>query len=172
MSRTATYSLIESQTLGSAAANVTFSSIPTTFTDLILVISTATTSIADQDMQVGNGSVDTGANYSRTWLQGNGSAASSSRGSNESSTRVNTGNGGYLETTLGTSIQTITFLDYSNTTTYKTMLTRTGNAAGGTSAIVHLWRSTSAINTIKLTPTSNFITGSRFKLYGIQAGSN
>ena len=75
MSRTATYSLIESQTLGSAAANVTFSSIPTTFTDLILVISTATTSIADQDMQVGNGSVDTGANYSRTWLQGNGSAA-------------------------------------------------------------------------------------------------
>jgi len=164
-----TYEPIATYTVPSAQASYTFSSIPATYTDLVLVVSAATSSIADQDMQVGNGSVDTGSNYSRTWLQGNGSAASSGRGSNETSTRVNTGNGGYLETTLGTSIQTITFLNYSNTTTYKTMLTRTGNAAGGTSAIVHLWRSTSAINTIKLTPSSNFITGSTFTLYGIKA---
>jgi hypothetical protein len=171
MSKTATYSLIASYTVPSATANYTFSSIPITFTDLVLVVSAATSSIADLDIQVGNGSVDTGSSYSRTWLQGNGSAASSGRGSNENSTRVNTGNGGYLETTLGTSIQTISFLDYSNTSTYKTLLTRPGNAAGGVSAIVHLWRSTAAINTIKLIPTSNFITGSTLKLYGIQAGN-
>ncbi len=164
-----TYEPIATYTVPSAQASYTFSSIPATYTDLVLVVSAASSSIADQDMQVGNGSVDTGSNYSRTWLQGNGSAASSGRGSNETSTRVNTPNGGYLETTLGTSIQTITFLNYSNTTTFKTMLTRTGNAAGGTSAIVHLWRSTSAINTIKLTPSSNFITGSTFTLYGIKA---
>ena len=164
-----TYEPIATYTAPSAVANYTFSSIPATYTDLVLVISAATTSIADQDMQVGNGSVDTGANYSRTWLQGNGTAASSGKGSNETSTRVNTPNGGYLETTLGSSIQTITFLNYANTTTYKTMLTRTGGAAGGTSAIVHLWRSTSAINTIKLSPSSNFITGSTFTLYGIKA---
>jgi len=164
-----TYEPIATYTVPSAQASYTFSSIPATYTDLVLVVSAATSSIADQDMQVGNGSVDTGSNYSRTWLQGNGSAASSGRGSSETSTRINTPNGGYLETTLGSSIQTITFLNYSNTTTYKTMLTRTGGAAGGTSAIVHLWRSTSAINTIKLTPSSNFITGSTFTLYGIKA---
>ena len=46
------------------------------------------------------------------------------------------------------------------------------NATGGgeTHAIVNMWRSTSAINTILIYPFSgNWSTGSVFELYGIEA---
>ena len=60
------------------------------------------------------------------------------------------------------------FQNYSNTTTYKTMLSR-ANAAGYVQARVNLWRSTSAINTIKISGQSGmtFNTGCTFTLYGI-----
>ena len=62
-------------------------------------------------------------------------------------------------------------MNYSNTTTFKTILMRANNAALGVDAIVGLWRSTAAINEIKVFPTggANFETGSTFSLYGIKA---
>jgi hypothetical protein len=62
------------------------------------------------------------------------------------------------------------FMNYSNTTTYKTILSRSNNSAIGTDAVVGLWRSTAAINTIKILPANNaFEVGSSFTLYGIKA---
>jgi hypothetical protein len=60
--------------------------------------------------------------------------------------------------------------NYSNATTFKTILVRNSPAANAVSALVNLYRSTSAITSIKFYTTSgNLNTGSTFTLYGIAA---
>jgi hypothetical protein len=164
MAKTATYSLINSQTLGSNTASVTFSSIPATFTDLIMVINSYSTTGAGIYTQL-NG--DTGTNYSFTYLQGNGTAASSGRSSTQASIYLadQSSSSANLQTTL------LQFNDYSNATTYKTVISRGSSASQSVTAVVGLWRSTATINQIVLL-NGNFASGSVFKLYGIQAGSN
>ena len=171
MSKTATYALIESQVLGSTASSVTFSSIPTTYTDLILIVSAGASSFGnDLAIRVGNGSVDSGSNYSNTILTGNGSTATSVRNTNQTS--IFPGYYGGPTTTLGNTNQIIHFMDYANTTTHKTTLSRSNSASNGVDANVNLWRSTVAINTIEVRIVSNNITtGSTLRLYGIQAGN-
>ena len=152
---------IQTQTLGSTTYAVTFNSIPATYTDLMLVIS-STLSATDGGnlVQVGNGSVDTGTNYSFTQVYGTGSAAGSNRGTSTTSMQL-----GRTSSTQSTSI--LQFMNYANTTTYKTALGR-GNDGSFTIANVGLWRSTAAINTITITNESgNFLAGSTFTLYGI-----
>lgn len=164
MPRTATYSLIASNTLGSAQANTTFSSIPGTFTDLVLVINAKHTADSNTIIQF-NG--DTATNYSYTYVYGNGSAASSSRASSSSGPLIDYYSlGGWGTTNLSV-------MDYANTTTYKTAISRGSESVNGAMAVAVLWRNTAAITSILLKPfTGNFDTGSTFKLYGIQAGSN
>lgn len=163
MAKTATYSLIDSITLGSNQSSLTFSNIPSTFTDLVLVanIKKATGVISVLKVTLNS---DTGSNYSYTRLIGNGTSASSDRTSNDTG-----GAGGYITTTQYNNI--INFLDYSNTTTYKTFLVRTNNER--VAAFINLWRSTSAITSIKLEEvvTADISSGSTFKLYGIEAGN-
>jgi hypothetical protein len=60
-------------------------------------------------------------------------------------------------------------MNYSNTTTYKTILARSNNAGIGLDAIVSLWRSTAAINTVNVLADTNFEAGTSFTLYGIAA---
>jgi hypothetical protein len=61
-------------------------------------------------------------------------------------------------------------LNYSNTTTFKTLLVRFDNSSTETSLRVGLYRSTSAISTILVeTDSSTFTSGSTFTLYGIKA---
>jgi hypothetical protein len=72
-----TYTPIATQTLGSAAASVTFSSIPQGYTDLILVINYATSASTGNALLRFNS--DTGSNYSETALIGNGTTATSDR---------------------------------------------------------------------------------------------
>jgi hypothetical protein len=166
-----TYEKIATTTLGSAAASYTFSSIAGTYTDIVAVFAGTMTAADYVQFQVGNGSVDTGSNYSNTALKGNGSTASSSRSSN--STNIFTPEP--MNTNQGNLI--INFQNYANTTTYKTTVMRTNvpltdvGAVGSTSATVGLWRSTSAINTIKFYTFAGqtFATGSTFTLYGIKA---
>jgi hypothetical protein len=157
---TNTYVALDTQTLGSAAASVTFSSIPQTYTDLVLVINGYSINDVDWRFRMGNGSIDSGSNYSGTYMYGDGSGASSYRESNV--TGIGTG-GAYNAT--GTSI--IQIQNYSNTNTNKTILART-NSNDYTQARVGLWRSTSAVNVIQISPDSgNFASGSTFTLYGI-----
>ena len=166
----ATYEPIATQTLSSAAATVTFSSISGSYTDLRLVIIYGAVS-ADQVLKLKLNS-DTGTNYSNTIVYGNGTTASSSRSSNNAF--------GYVSLAIGTgtnaysSITTLDFMNYSNSTTNKTILARTGNTdtgtTKGTEANVILWRNTSAINDISFSCTSgNILAGSTFTLYGIKA---
>ena len=164
MAAGSTYTPIATTTLGSAQADVTFSSISGSYTDLVLIIGGKNAS-SDQGIvtQVGNGSVDTGSNYSTTYILGDGSSALSGRTTGATSIIA-----GRMDNTASTSI--INYMNYSNTTTYKTVL---GRGNDGTYVIQHvgLWRSTSAINTIKVFNLSsvNFAAGTVLTLYGIAA---
>jgi len=160
---TNTYVALDKVTVGTATASVTFSSIPATYTDLVIVVNGNESATFDGVlMQVGNGTIDTGSNYSVTRLRGNGSTASSGR--DTSATSMNIG----LVDSASMSINIFQFMNYANTTTYKTILSR-GNATGNMlQAAVGLWRSTTAITTIKITAGGgNWNVGSTFSLYGI-----
>jgi hypothetical protein len=165
--KTGTYTLIASSTLSSTSATVTFSSIPGTYTDLLLVASAKGTGTGDIALRFND---DSATNYSATHLYGTGSAAGSIRYSGDTFARIDYY--GYLETTDFT-VNLANIMDYANTTTYKTVLSRASHAANGTNAGVSLWRSTSAITkvVVMITNSSQFVSGSTFKLYGIEAGN-
>ena len=164
-----TYTPIATQTLGSAQATVTFSSIPSTYTDLILVTSARVTGNVNSDDILVTLNSDTGSNYSALYVTGTGTSALS--GKNTSTSK------GYWIYVVGANIAASTFTSdimnlksYSNTTTYKSMVSRSANSSGGTAVRSALWRSTSAINSIALNcPNSNIAAGSTFTLYGILA---
>jgi hypothetical protein len=158
----ATYEPIATTTLGSAQASVTFSSITGTYTDLILVVNGTITSGGENFLIQFNG--DTAANYSDTRLGGNGSAAFSTRTSSQTSmvaANIYSGQG-----TIIFQIQ-----NYSNTTTYKTLLSRVSYASNVVSSHVGLWRKTpEAITSIYMILSGqNFSSGTSFTLYGIKA---
>jgi hypothetical protein len=160
-----TYEAIATQTLGSNAASVTFSSIPATYTDLILICSTkdtrANSGADDFALQFNN---DTGTNYSMTYLNGDGSTATSNRNSNSNAIYgIEPG----LNDTYGTLIYQIQ--NYSNTTTYKTALIRFNVVNAALRATVGMWRSTAAISTVKVIGESGIASGSTFSLYGIKS---
>ena len=160
MAAGSTYTPIATTTLGSAGT-ITFSSIPSTYTDLILVISGTAASNSDLDIRFNS---DTGTNYSYTTLYGDGTTAGSSRNSSINYMRMDYY--GYVGTTAG-QITIIHIMNYANTTTYKTALSRASNANNGVAANVGLWRSTSAINSVSTVTT--LATGSTATLYGVKA---
>jgi hypothetical protein len=157
---------IATQTLSSDTSLVTFSDIPTTYTDLIMVVNAGAVSANDMYLRL-NG--DTGSNYSSTSISGSGTAASSYRTSNL--TLALADYYGTPATTLGGSVSIFNFMNYSNTTTYKTNIVRANNASSGLDAVVNLWRSTSAITSMQFRVATNasvnFLAGSTFTLYGI-----
>ena len=165
MAAGATYEPIATTTLASAAATITFSSITSAYTDLRLVL-VSSDGVGSSITVRFNG--DTATNYSKTGLYGNGTAASSTRASSQ--TQINLTANATPTTTLG-DVQYITHIfNYANATTYKTVLHRGDRASAGTEAIVGLWRSTSAITSIVIKPSSgSWDTGSTFTLYGIKA---
>jgi hypothetical protein len=155
-----TYESIATQTLGASAASVTFSSIPATYTDLVLIH--AGTTDANRDISIRfNG--DSGSNYSRTLLFGDGSSAGSGRDSNSTLINFN-----FQNTTESTCVAQI--MNYSNTTTNKTLLSRENPVSTAAAAIVGLWRDTSAITSITIAPGAGTLSsGSTFTLYGIKS---
>jgi hypothetical protein len=161
MAAGATYTTLATTTLSSAQSSVTFSSISGTYTDLVLVVSTISVN-GTAYMTVNS---DTGTNYSRTFMYGTGSSVASARTTNFASYPFTVGS---VSGTFSASI--VHLMNYSNSTTYKTFLTRGNDAADATVALVGLWRNTNAITSINLaTASGNFNTGSTFTLYGIAA---
>ena len=165
---TATYDCIATTTLNSSANSVEFTSISGSFTDLILVAQPIGTSSEDIRCQVNS---DTGSNYSTTVLSMNSSnGATSVRRTSQTSATV-----GFYQSGLNTSAGAplfIHFMNYSNTTTNKTWIARSGQGdINSLDAGVSLWRSTSAITSIKViyNNSANFSSGSTFTLYGIKS---
>jgi len=137
-----TYEPLATTTLGSNQASVTFSSVSSSYTDLVLVCNAIITTGGDNF--VINFNSDTSTNYSVTRLTGNSSSATSSRATNQTVLQC---------AGVGTTRQNIIIhmLGYSNSNTYS-------------------WRNNAAINNILIsTSGSTFATGSIFSLYGIKA---
>jgi len=158
---TATYEKIATTTLGSTSSSVTFSTISGSYTDLVLVVN-AQNSSSDGNWRLQFNS-DTGSNYSFTSLSGTGSATESVRYSNVTSIDCGVSGNGNLATQIA-NIQ-----NYSNTTTYKTALSRLSSSSRFVTANVGLWRNTNAITSITALNDNSWVSGSTFTLYGIKA---
>lgn len=167
-----TYEAIALTTLASTTSSVTFSSIPNTYTDLVLVCvaqdGTSGTAFSNVQFQLNN---DTGANYSWTEMYAYSTTATGQRSSSTTG-----GWAGYMSSVSGTfSTHILNFLGYGNTTSYKPILSRAGlgavnpNTTTAVQATASLWASTAAITTIKLNGAISFAAGSTFSLYGIKA---
>ena len=160
-----TYTPISTQTLGSNQTSITFSSIAATYTDLKLVLS----GLVQGDVYIRFNS-DTGTNYSQTILGVNSSNIGSALSGRASNTSIIYSDfyGGFANT-YPTQISW-DIMNYSNTTTYKTVLGRAGivSTQPAINQAVMLWRSTSAINAISLAG-GTFSTGLVVTLYGIKA---
>jgi hypothetical protein len=157
----ATYEPIATTTLASAVTSVTFTSVSQAYTDLIIVFNGKLSSADNNALEFNNENQN--QLYSVTRLYGNGSSAGSNRSSSQNSMQM-----GELATIQSTDI--IQIFNYSNTTTNKTVISGGRNTTGYLKNTVGLFRSTSAITTIKImTGGANYEIGSTFTIYGIKA---
>ena len=161
---TATYIPIATQTLSSAAASITFSSIPGTYTDLRLVLTCTTTAGANIFLQF-NG--DTATNYSATYLYGGGTSAGSSY--DVSVAQIYLTDASSTNTTVP-SIRTVDIMSYAGSTSKAMLKTESGdyNGSGTVAVAIGLWRSTAAITSMLITASgTTFATGTIATLWGI-----
>lgn len=153
----------------SGVSTITFSSIPSTFQHLQV------RAIAKRDTVTTGGSSnlrfngDTGSNYTRHFLRGSGSAASAGGSTSQTSIECfeHTGNDP-VNSIMGVLILDV--LDYASTSKYKTVRTISGNDNNGSGNIYltsGLWLSTSAVTSLTLFTTANYL-NSTFALYGIK----
>lgn len=160
-----TYEPIATQTVSASNVTITFTSIPSTYTDLVLVTGSSNTLGGVYNLRFNN---DSGSNYSYTVFSGNGSATACTNYVSQTSTNLfNIPGSGSIQMT------TITHLmNYANTSVYKSLFTRANDTSGLVNETAGFWLNTSAINRIDLSTSgaSNFINGSVITLYGILKG--
>lgn len=172
---TNSYESIATYTVGAGgAADVTFSSIPSTYKHLQIrfIARTARASFQDDNMALQlNG--NTGANYAWHQLSGDGATASASSSTSTTDLRVGRVTAATATSgNFGTGV--IDLLDYTNTNKYRTLRTLSGNEFNGSGTITFfsgLYQSTTAVSSIKLfsqTGANNFVQYSHFALYGIK----
>lgn len=170
----ATFEPLATTTLGSAASSITFSSIGSGYTDLVVVLvgrGTDTGYVTDGVKLTFNS--DTANNYSETYLRGDGSSASSSRTTSFPYIAIRSAITGGDAGSGIFGLTVINVFSYGGST-FKTVLSSQSADANGSGTVtrdVGLWRSTSAITSLKLEPsnTTTFVSGSSATLYGIKA---
>jgi len=163
-----TYTPLATNTLASATASVTFSSISGSYTDLRVVLQVKN-SVGDGYATQLQYNSDTATNYSWVGAAGYaGSSANSFRGTSVAIQKV-----GFTSATSGNAWTPITIdiFNYANATTYKSCLSRSSSIDTNqyTLMTAGLWRSTAAITSLTFTSESSgtFAAGSTFTLYGI-----
>jgi hypothetical protein len=167
-----TYTPIATNTLTSSSATVTFSSIPQTYTDLVLVMQPAANA-DDENIGIRFNGVASGV-YSYTRIGANNTAGTFNSSRVTGFSRINTTEATGTSTNLGNLVIVVNINNYTNTTTYKTLLARSGQQGGtynGVEFFVGLWPSTAAITSVTAMQggTRTFSVGSAFTLYGILA---
>lgn len=167
----ATYTLIASNTLSSSAASVTFSSIPSTYTDLVVKTSIrdASSGTANAGYYLfNNDSIGVAASY--TQLTGDGTTAASSRFNSTFGAGFYNINGD--STTASTFSNTEIYIPNYNATTNKPISVFSVIETNATTARIQvaaeLYGTTEAITKLTLRPNANFGSGSSFFLYGIK----
>ena len=163
-----TYTPIATTTWTSNTATISFGSIPSTYTDLVIqgtIFAYFGSSTYTEGRIRFNG--DSSTNYSATVIYGDGSSVTSARGSNQTGINRFYLPAGTTDGNRGSLI--VNIQNYSNTTTNKTALIRSGGGTQVTDATVGMWRSTSAITSIDITnadSATGFVAGT-LTLYGI-----
>lgn len=159
-----TYEPIATTTLGSAAASITFSSIPNTYTDLKLIVKLLPTGALRPRLEFNS---DAGTNYCALLFTGAGDGGIASMNLYTATNYINVTNGspGNYPVFIEIDIQS-----YANST-YKTTLCKyyyDSTTGGRISYGTGTWLSTSAISTIRLfASTLTFEPSSTATLYGI-----
>jgi hypothetical protein len=164
--------LIETKTLGTAAASIEFTSIPQTFTDLVLLASIRNDGTNVAALTYFNTDT-TASNYTALRLNGTGSV---------------TGNGSFANAFfIYSAISSATANTFSNASLYISNYTSNLAKSVSSDAVTEnnatlaeqfltagLWSGTAAINRILVQSavSPNFVAGSTFSLYGITKGSD
>lgn len=150
----------------SGVSSYTFSSISSSYTDLVLVV-TPIVSVSNDYIRIRfNG--DAGTNYRSTGIRGNGSSATSSSFTAQTGIYLGTAKGG--ETAIP--LNAIVDINSYRNSTFKTCLIRYSNDQNGAGSVERhngMWSSTAAITSITVYSNggNNFSTGSIATLYGI-----
>jgi hypothetical protein len=163
---------IADTTLSTTAADITFSTIPSTYNHLMIIISGRTSSAGENGTSLSvqvNG--DTGTNYrfSRNVTYASaGSTVTVTSGDSQTALRLGNLWAGKVSGDFMANAQMI-FPDYKSTTLRKTMLFSGGafTDAPGTGTGFAQWQNTNAITSIKIFSTSNLDIGTRATLYGL-----
>jgi hypothetical protein len=170
MAAGSTYTPIATTTVSGSPTTISFTSISSSYTDLVLIANARGNASDTLGIMVIRFNNDSATNYSVTQMYGNGTTTASARVSNQTGfgleyTTGNTAGSGVFAPVI------ISFNNYSNSTTNKTMLMRTNNPENRTAAQVGLYRSTTAISRIDISEAigTNWAIGSQFTLYGISA---
>ena len=154
---TPTYTALATRTLTGTAASVTFSSIPATYRDLIVVYQGSTSAVASVIARV-NG--DSGNNYSLVRMIGNSAGAISSAATVSYFPMLYSGD-------PQTAFSVLQIMDYSATDKHKSALTRTAHTSQSVvEALASRWANTAAITSIAISG-GTFSVGSTFSLYGV-----
>ena len=163
-----TYDKVATSTVsGSSTTSIDFTSISSSYTDLVLVLSHASASASGGLVYLTFNNDTTNNNYSQTrvtWDYG-GYGGDIQASANSINQRFISWN----RTGWATTVTNI--MNYSNTSILKTFLNRNSNAqytGGMGSTQITLWRSTAAINQVTIViSASNFVAGTLATLYGI-----
>lgn len=167
-----TYTPLANTVLTSSSATVTFSSIPQTYTDLILVMQPAA-NVDDNNVGIQFNGVTSGV-YSYTRMGANNTSGTYSSNRVTAFSRINTTEATGTSTQLGNLVIVAHINNYTNTTTHKSLIARSGQQGGtynGVEFFIGLWPNTAAITSITAMQggSRTFSAGSAFTLYGIAA---
>ena len=156
---TPTYIPLATLTLTATDSSIVFSSIPATYRDLIVIFQgDGNSGGADISIRL---NADSGANYSRVFMVGNGSTTASGSNTGNEMDALTAANGRQLNLLIN-------IMDYSATDKHKTVLTRDNDAGFQVGARAFRWANTNAVNQVSLfTSAGQFTVGSQFSLYGI-----
>jgi hypothetical protein len=164
--------LISTQTLGTATPSIEFTSIPQTFTDLVVVFSCRTDRADILDGIIGNIN-GSSANFTTRNLIGEGSAVSSNTTTVGS---LGLGNGATsTANTFGNSVAYITNYTAATNKSISADQVSENNATAAFQLIrAILWSNTAPITSISFLPQvgANLVAGSTISLYGILKGSD
>ena len=159
---TTTYIALAQTTLSSATSTVTFSSIPATYRDLILVVRHQVTQLTNVGLRFNS---DSGSNYFGVEMVGTEGGGVTS-GTNTGGSSVQSRFGGGIINNGSISIYQI--MDYSATDKHKSVLARHNWPGQAVNAVASRWANTSAITSLSIsTNEPSFASGATFSLYGV-----
>ncbi len=169
------FDLLETTLITTNTASVTFSNLNnySAYKHLQLRMTTRTSrtdfSLSVNDLRF---NADTGANYSRHSLEGNGSSVASGYPGGATNEIALISSVTNEQTANIFSGLVVDILDYSNTSKYTTIRALGGQASSNSRVMLvsGVWMNTAAVTSITLLPSSSYsyISGTRISLYGIK----